>query len=299
MADAEEDVADAVEEVAATPEPAAEAAPDAPAAATAGAGTGAIVDAPEEHVHDESDYGKRVVRDPLCVICTGTDKSDGHIRYQLDVMQGGTQVSGQFNPMGGTKVNTVGLRYSDFDELRVKLKRRFAEIGLIAFPKKYMYGNGSESVVAERTKALEKWMNFVLRTPSAAVQEASDIAQLLMPLGQGDAAAKTFGAIFATGKVAWVETLVSDAATYEFSHKHRLQEGSHSHTFEGKDAVMKALDKTSRTWNLVSLVKTEALSETQYRNTYNYQRLGAAFECVETLEVGDSGLIDTITRNRT
>ena len=56
------------------------------------------------------------------------------------------QTSGSLTPIGGKVVKTIKHRYSEFEELRLKLVSRHGEISVLdeKFPRKYMYGNASE-----------------------------------------------------------------------------------------------------------------------------------------------------------
>ena len=51
-------------------------------------------------------------------------------------------------------------------------------------------------MVAERAPALELWMNYVLRTPNADVQDAPELQNFLLPVTEDDAKAQLFANIF-------------------------------------------------------------------------------------------------------
>ena len=58
-----------------------------------------------------------------------------------------------------------------------------------------LYGNSSESTVAERRTALELWLNYVLRTPSAELQESPELAEFLMPVTAADSKPAKFACV--------------------------------------------------------------------------------------------------------
>jgi len=58
-----------------------------------------------------------------------------------------------------------------------------------------LYGNSSESTVAERRTGLELWLNYVLRTPSAELQESPELAEFLMPVTAADSKPAKFACV--------------------------------------------------------------------------------------------------------
>lgn len=156
--------------------------------------------APEEaHLHDDGDHGETVKRQPLCVKCTGGVKTEdgSSIEYVFDVLQGGVPQSGSLTPIGGVKVGDFKRRYSEFDTLKSSLTKIMGELAALndKFPKKYLYGNTSDAVIAERQTGLELWMNYVLRTPTAEVTESAELSEFLMPITEGESKPAKFAIV--------------------------------------------------------------------------------------------------------
>lgn len=256
----------------------------------------------EEHAHDDADHGAAVKREPICVQCTGHATTDGgNVTYIFDVLQGGVAQSGSLTPVGGTKVGEVRRRYSEFDALKQSLTKIFGELAALndKFPKKHLYGNSSDSTIQERRSGLENWMNYVLRTPTAAIAESAELSEFLMPITADDSKPAKFALIFSTGNIAWVDKLLSADCSYTFAHKHLLSDDMHSHTAYGKPDVLGQLSKTSRSWGDVRITSTEEVQPGVYKNVYQYVRLMTQWECVETVTTDASGFITGIARNRT
>jgi hypothetical protein len=256
----------------------------------------------EEHAHDDADHGAAVKREPICVQCTGHATTDGgNVEYIFDVLQGGVAQSGSLTPVGGTKVGEVRRRYSEFDALKQSLTKIFGELAALndKFPKKHLYGNSSDSTIQERRSGLENWMNYVLRTPTAAIAESAELSEFLMPITADDSKPAKFALIFSTGNIAWVDKLLSADCSYTFAHKHLLSDDMHSHTAYGKADVLGQLSKTSRSWGDVRITSTEEVQPGVYKNVYQYVRLMTQWECVETVTTDASGFITGIARNRT
>ena len=149
---------------------------------------------------------------------TRSEKGDGTVYYHTAY-----QVDGGLSTAGGVQAFEARRRYSEFDELRLKLERLHgAEVRALPFPPKHLFGADSEPVLRERAKAFDEFLKGLVQliAPAGELKDGSAEAVLWEFLVSGGGASAADGVGSGPARQGGV-SLTTTAATVLFFENQR------------------------------------------------------------------------------
>lgn len=145
---------------------------------------------------EDTDAGKKAseagLKPSMKLLSVNGESVDGLSKFDVTVLLkplNSAELVWQYDPAGHSigraqrlaamREWTIYRRYSQFDELKNNMQKKYPEIKSLKFPPKVLLGNMKQSVIDQRTKDLGSWLNAMLSYEKKDVRKASDLLAFL------------------------------------------------------------------------------------------------------------------------